>query len=636
MVSLSSPAFKTGIMFQQSLKYLFRNDHGCQRRLLPSTCRLLPRTTQLVPASSPFLIVASLSTEAALSANNNGNGPRFFSDQELQVSDFINNMSYRELQRNLKKRNLLGMGKRVVLQDRLKEYLVSMEAGIVVETIEDRLNENLVSTEAGIVVETNYEDDHVSLASETNSTPTREDVEYCVDAANNYKLVSVNDLEQEQGRLHDALAENSTVVTSPPSDFESMQPLLDLLPQHVEEKLREILLKDTNQQLTEIALDVGRAPIAWIGGQRVDVVSELTTPQEIEVIANQLDFGSDHRAGIDGCLHRISKIDSRVTGHRNDDVNGKVLGLTLRVGRSFPGNALMIADMLLGGTNASILFLGSPGTGKTSIVRDAARLLAEHVNVVVVDTSCEIAGAGHVPHPCIGRARRIPVQNIDAQGATMIQAVQNHTPHTIVIDEIGRYSDVNAAQTCKQRGVRLIASAHGDFNSLLRNEDLNGLLGGVETVTVGDKTARSHAKKHKLSHASKVRTQRKSLPIFDIVVELDRENLNEWKIVFPTADAVDSILNENGKYSVEIRKRNMAGASQFRIDKSFQHNSLTEDISTLQEHPTEPPSAKQCPICLKKLGSRKSMLDHVLHKKKCVERLDAATKDAFQHEFAHF
>ena len=216
------------------------------------------------------------------------------------------------------------------------------------------------------------------------------------------------------------------------------------------------------ETVSDIVIDVGRAPHCWAGGARHFLSDEpvrVGTTDDVEFVRGQVGgFGSDNRAGIDGQLHRVSALLNR---------DGRTAGLTMRLGRAVRGNADMIADLLLG-TGKSVLLLGEPGSGKTTIVREAARLLAEHRNVLVVDTSNEIAGDGMVPHECIGLARRMMVASLDAQAAVMVECVQNHTPHVMVIDEIGRPREVNAARTCKQRGVRLIASAHGDLRKLVR------------------------------------------------------------------------------------------------------------------------------------------------------------------------
>ena len=358
---------------------------------------------------------------------------------------------------------------------------------------------------------------------------------FCFDAANGHQLVERSVL-QRQGRLADAVLSPSIKTC------DESESLIQLLPDHLAQELSGC----DKSKLTEIVLDVGRKPLAWIAGERHFLGDTTVTKEQILGISEHLDFGSDNRAGIDGSLHRISAIRRR---------DGDVAGLTLRVGRFAPGNSTMIADVLFG-TELSILFLGPPGSGKTSIVRDAARVLAEKNSVVVVDTSCEIGGAGMVPHECIGLARRMEVKHIDEQAKTMIEAVQNHTPSCMIIDEIGRRNEVLAALTCKERGVRIIASAHGDLPGLVRNSALSDLVGGVGTVTVGDVAARRKAwrKGTELHNASKLQSQRKGPPIFDIVIELKREKLHEWQVVYPCATAVDSIL-ANGFYNAQLRSR---------------------------------------------------------------------------------
>lgn len=301
--------------------------------------------------------------------------------------------------------------------------------------------------------------------------------------------------------------------------------------------------------LSDIVIDVGRRPQCWVGSDRIflaDTDQRVGTRDDINFVTQQVGgFGSDNRAGLDGKLHRISAMINR---------DQRTSGLTMRLGRSVKGNADMVIDLLLG-SDKSILVLGEPGSGKTTIIREATRQLAERMNVVVVDTSNEIAGDGLVPHPCIGLARRMMVRSLDEQSAVMIECVQNHTPHVMVIDEIGRPKEVKAARTCKQRGVRLLASAHGDLRKLLKNGELNGLLGGIESIVMGDAMAKEEAmKRGGKGEVSKIKVQRTSEPTFDAIVEVRRGALHEWRVVLDTAAAVDAIL-DRGSYKVQERKR---------------------------------------------------------------------------------
>ena len=190
----------------------------------------------------------------------------------------------------------------------------------------------------------------------------------------------------------------------------------------------------------------------------------------------------------------------------------------------------------------------------STIVREAVRVLAEHYNVCVVDTSNEIGGDGAIPHPCIGLARRMMVPSLEAQSKVMVECVQNHTPHIMCIDEIGRPKEVDAARTVKQRGVRIIASAHGNLRTLIKNKEIRGLIGGVETVTLGDAAAKDEARRRGDISISKSKAQRMGEPTFDIIIEVSRGNFNEWRVVNNVAQAVDQIL-DGKKYDAQVRTR---------------------------------------------------------------------------------
>ncbi|CEM29348.1 unnamed protein product [Vitrella brassicaformis CCMP3155] len=311
--------------------------------------------------------------------------------------------------------------------------------------------------------------------------------------------------------------------------------------------------------LVEIVMYIGQRPHAIT---REEPKKRYLAPSKPEVVVDtmHLDFavdklggknniGPDNRAVLPGSLHRISAI-------RDKSDERVVIGLTMRVGRAMKGNTDMVQDLLLSpekGVAAddghSILFLGAPGCGKTTIIREASRVLtAKDLRVCIVDTSNEICGGGHVLHPSVGEAIRLMVRNVAEQDQVMIEAVQNHTPVVLIIDEIGHKSQVDAARTVAQRKVRLLASAHGDFVGLMRNPELRGLLGGFETVILGD------ARASREGSDRKTRTERKGEPPFDVMVELQVGQFDEWRIILDVAKSVDAKL-QGKKHLVQVRRR---------------------------------------------------------------------------------
>ncbi|MEP7356746.1 MAG: R3H domain-containing nucleic acid-binding protein, partial [Anaerolineales bacterium] len=262
------------------------------------------------------------------------------------------------------------------------------------------------------------------------------------------------------------------------------------------------------------------------------------------VITRIGDFDADNRAGIERTLHRISGIRNR---------RGAVVGLTCRVGRAVYGTSEIIEDIIQSGK--SILLLGRPGVGKTTLLREAARILAEKKRVVVVDTSNEIGGDGDVPHPAVGRARRMQVAQPSLQHEVMIEAVENHNPEVIVIDEIGREAEAEAARTIAERGVQLIGTAHGNsLENILLNPTLADLVGGIESVTLSDEEARRRG-------TQKTVLERRSPPTFDVLIEIqERENLNVHNDV---GVAVDSFLRGR---AVPPERRYRAPDGELRVE----------------------------------------------------------------------
>jgi len=279
--------------------------------------------------------------------------------------------------------------------------------------------------------------------------------------------------------------------------------LLEVVPPHLREALEQRADLET---LLEVVLDLGRLPEARFLTGVVHLSEEYVTAEQIRYVTSRVGaFGKDNRAGIERTLHRISAIRNR---------QGEIIGLTCRVGRAVFGTVDIVRDVIEGGK--SILLLGRPGVGKTTLLREAARVLADEFGkrVVVVDTSNEIAGDGDIPHPGIGGARRMQVPHPELQHAVMIEAVENHMPEVIVIDEIGTEAEALAARTIAERGVQLIATAHGNtLDNLLQNPTLSDLVGGIQAVTLSDEEARRRG-------TQKTVLERKAPPTFDVVIEI--------------------------------------------------------------------------------------------------------------------
>ncbi len=298
-----------------------------------------------------------------------------------------------------------------------------------------------------------------------------------------------------------------------------MEALLEKLPPRIQAPLRQ---RENINELLEVVLDLGREPEGRVLDESVSLGSQEVTQEDIQYVIHRVgSFGDDNRAGVERTLHRISAIRNR---------SGTVVGLTLRVGRAVYGTIRIIEDLIL--TGKSVLLLGKPGVGKTTMLREVARVLADDARkrVIVVDTSNEIAGDGDIPHPGIGHARRMQVPTPALQHSVMIEAVENHMPEVIIIDEIGTELEANAARTIAERGVQLVATAHGNtLENLIMNPTLSDLVGGVHTVTLGDVEARRR-------RTQKTVLERRAPPTFDVLVEIQG-----WNLVTVHADVSDVV-----------------------------------------------------------------------------------------------
>ena len=321
---------------------------------------------------------------------------------------------------------------------------------------------------------------------------------------------------------------------------DDLDALLDVLPLDIRHAVEKA---DDSENLLEIILDLGRIPTVRFVDRELALRETEVTRAELDYVDERVgEFDADNRAGIERTLHRISAIRNRRTA---------VVGLTLRVGRAVYGTVDIIQDMIESGK--SVLILGRPGVGKTTLLREAARILAESKRVVIVDTSNEIGGDGDVPHPAVGKARRMQVREPMLQHEVMIEAVENHNPEVIVIDEIGRELEALAARTIAERGVQLIGTAHGQtLDNLLLNPTLSDLVGGIEAVTLSDEEARRRG-------TQKTVLERRSPPTFDVLIEI--QTRDRFSAHVDIMESVDALLR-GYPVSPEIRTRDEKGKIQ--------------------------------------------------------------------------
>jgi stage III sporulation protein SpoIIIAA len=318
--------------------------------------------------------------------------------------------------------------------------------------------------------------------------------------------------------------------------------LLSVLPPHLAEVVTDLAAQPETGPLIEIVLDLGRRPeVRTHDGER-EISDRDVSREDIGYVAERIGhFGDDNRAGIERTLHRISAIRNR---------SGEIVGLTCRIGRAVYGTIAIIRDLVESGE--SVLLLGRPGVGKTTMLRETARVLADELRkrVIIVDTSNEIAGDGDIPHPGIGRARRMQVPTPTAQHAVMIEAVENHMPQVVVIDEIGTELEALAARTIAERGVQLIGTAHGNtLENLMMNPTLSDLIGGIQSVTLSDEEARRRGTQKSI-------LERKAPPTFGVMIEI--VGRDEVAVHTDVAATVDAILR-GAPPRTETRRRSDDG-----------------------------------------------------------------------------
>jgi stage III sporulation protein SpoIIIAA len=377
---------------------------------------------------------------------------------------------------------------------------------------------------------------------------------------------------------------------------DDLDALLDILPLHIHEPLSQ---QPDHSELLEVILDLGRLPEARFPHRELVLTSKEVSQFDIDYVVSRIgEFTGDNRAGINHTLHRISAIRNR---------HGEIIGLTCRVGRAVFGTVKMIQDLIESGNN--VLLLGRPGIGKTTMLREVARVLADDFKkrVVVIDTSNEIAGDGDIPHPAIGHARRMQVAAPAEQHAVMIEAVENHMPEVIIIDEIGTELEAQAARTIAERGVQLVGTAHGNtLENLIMNPTLSDLIGGIQTVTLGDEEARRR-------HTQKSILERKSPPTFDVVVEI----VDYYKVtVHPdVTDAVDALLNGRSPRA-EVR--------WMEPDGEVKRQAVTSPL-TWESKEEKPPEK---PLRLYLFGANRSRLEQIAKEGRKELKITADLKQA--------
>jgi len=339
---------------------------------------------------------------------------------------------------------------------------------------------------------------------------------------------------------------------------DDLEKLIENLPFFLQEHLNQHPNKD---KLIEIVLDLGRRPEARFVTGTEYLSQKIISWQDIDYMTKRISkFSNENRAGIERTLHRISCIRNR---------QFLINGLTCRVGRAVFGTISVVRDLLE--SEKSILILGKPGVGKTTIIREIARVLADEMEkrVVIIDTSNEIAGDSDIPHSGIGRARRMQVAKTEYQHQVMIEAVENHMPQVIIIDEIGTELEVLAARTIAEKGVQLVGTTHGNcLENLIKNPPLSDLIGGIQYVTLSDDEAKRRGTQKSI-------LERKAYPAFEIIIEINHQN--SWTIHEDVKNSVDLFLRGNFTIS-QIRQFSLVEKVKIKSKKLHSHNSSLLNI----------------------------------------------------------
>eukprot|EP01080_Neovahlkampfia_damariscottae_P001414 gene1414-12034_t len=331
---------------------------------------------------------------------------------------------------------------------------------------------------------------------------------------------------------------------------EEVRDLLNVLPKSYLQFFQNEKIDD----LIDIEMDLNRIPKAhFFGKKKIQISNQVVSENDLNYITKKLKILPNNRSGIDEFLHRISVI----RGISND-----IVGITLRVGKPIFGISEVISDIL--DEKKSILFLGSPGSGKTSFIRDVARYISNDSRTIIVDSSSEISGFGNCPHSSVGDSRVMKIPENKNQEKIMIEAIQNHTPDCLIIDEIGTQMEVFATKECSQRGILLYASAHGTVKTLEKNQTVVGLVGGIESVIMGDNNISSQKEK--------IQRKLKYKPLFDVIIEFDKDIRNQWTIHNDVEALMENLL-AGKEYEAEIRKLNL-DTSSVEIKKENQNKEI--------------------------------------------------------------